>query len=270
MTPEEYKKEQQRKISALKIGSTDINGYHITKIFARGDEYVIYEIESKDLVESVKVYIDNVTELDDSGIIKRYNSIRIKFVELKGLFYKVVDKTTIKTIVSQILVHGLTEKPDEANNQFDNLKTEINKDYKEQFANRLRLLFSSLTLSLILILFATLTYYYKWFSEYIHIKNLIFIAAAGSIGGFFSLSLGLKKIVCEKDVDKILYIIYGSERIIISILSSTIIYFAIKAEVIFGKCNTMDNPIIGYVLFAFLAGFSETLIPNLMTKLEKE
>lgn len=221
-------------------------------------------------MESVKVYIDNVTVLDDSGIIKRYNSIRIKFVELKGLFYKVVDKTTIKTIVSQILVHGLAEKPEEANSQFDTLKIEINKDYKEQFANRLRLLFSSLTVSLILILFAILTYYNKWFYELPHIKNLIFIAAAGSIGGFFSLSSGLKKIVCEKDVNKYLYMIYGAERIIVAILASTIIYFAIKAEVIFGKCNTMNNPIIGYVLFAFLAGFSETLVPNLMTKLEKE
>jgi hypothetical protein len=266
----EYKKEQQKNISALKVGASDINGYHITKVFARGDEYVIYEIESKDLVESVKVNIDNVTETDESGIIKRYNSIRVKFVEIKGLLYKVVDKTTIKTIIAQILAHGLTEKPEEANTQFDNLKAEINKEYKDQFANRLRLLFSSLSVALIFIVIAVLTHYNKWFNDYTHIKYLIFVTTAGSIGGFFSLSIGLKKIICEKDVNKCLYLIYGAERIVIAVLASTIIYFAIKSDVLFGTCNKMDNPLIGYILFSFLAGFSETLVPSLMTKLEKE
>jgi hypothetical protein len=191
----EYKKEQQKRMSALKVGASDINGYHITKVFARGDEYVIYEIESKDLAESVKVYIDNVTETDESGIIKSYNSIRVKFVEIKGLLYKVVDKTTIKTIIAQILAHGLTEKPEEANTQFDSLKIEINKEYKDQFANRLRLLFSSLAVALIFIVLAVLTHYNKWFNDYTHIKFLIFVTTAGSIGGFFSLSTGLKNFI---------------------------------------------------------------------------
>jgi hypothetical protein len=65
-------------------------------------------------------------------------------------------------------------------------------------------------------------------------------------------------------------VIYGAERIVIAILASTIIYFAIKSDVLFGTCNKMDNPLIGYILFSFLAGFSETLVPSLMTKLEKE
>ncbi len=266
----EYKKAQQKRMSLYIVGGTDINGYHITKIFARGDEYVIYEIETSDLVESIKVYIDNITELDDSGVVKRYNSIRVKFVEIKGLLYKVVDKSTIKTVIAQILAHGLIEKPEEANTQFDKLKSAISIEYNEQFANRLRLLFSSLMVTLIFITIAVLIYYHNCFRDYIHIRNLIFVSTAGSIGGFFSLSYSLKKVVCDKDVNKYLYIVYGAERIVIAILASTIIYFAIKSNVVFATCNDMDNPLIGYILFSFLAGFSETLVPSLMTKLEKE
>lgn len=257
-------------MAAFKSGGTDANGNRIVKIFARGDEYVIYEIKSKDLVETVKIYIENTTENDDSGIIKRYNLIRIKFVEIKGLLYKVIDKSTIKTVISQILAHGITEKPDEANTQFDTLKIQINRDYSEQFTNRLKLLFSSLFLSLLIITLAALTYYYKWFSAHNYIKDLIFVSAAGSIGGFFSLSVGLKKIVCEKEVSSFLYVVYGLERIIISIFASTIIYFAIKAELIFGTYNKAANPLVGYIVLSFLAGFSETLVPNLMKKIEKE
>jgi|JI9StandDraft_1071089.scaffolds.fasta_scaffold227214_2 hypothetical protein len=54
MTPEEYKSEQQKRASALKVGSKDQSGYSIKKIYGRGDEYVIYEIDSPDVVEFSK------------------------------------------------------------------------------------------------------------------------------------------------------------------------------------------------------------------------
>jgi hypothetical protein len=273
MTPEEekeYKEKQKIRISALKAGALDQNANSIVKIFGRGDEYVVYEIESKEIVESVKVYIDNVTEKDESKVIERYNKIRIKFVEIKGYLYKSVDKSAIKTIIAQILIHGIIENPDEAIRQFEDLKEQIDKDYKEQFSNKMRLLFSSLSLTILLIIFSILTNYCKWFSATEHLKNLIFVCTAGSIGGFFSISMGLKKIICEKEVGPGLYVAYGIERVIISILAATIIYFAIKADVIFGNFNSISNPLIGYILIAFVAGFSETLVPNLMKKLEKE
>jgi hypothetical protein len=269
-TPEEYKLEQQKRISSLKINSLDQSDNKILRILGRGDEYVIYEIESNDLVDTIKVCIDNVTEKDDSGIIKNYNEIRIKFVEVKGYLYKVVDKSAIKSIIAQILIHGITENPTEANKQFDALKITIDTQYKEQFSNKIKLLFSALFLTLLLIVFSISTYYNKYFYDYIHIKNLIFICTAGSVGGFFSISIGLKKIICEKEVSNWLYITYGFERIIISILASTIVYFGIKTDLFFGSINSLTSPIIGYILIAFAAGFSETLIPNLLTKIETE
>lgn len=64
--------------------------------------------------------------------------------------------------------------------------------------------------------------------------------------------------------------IYGVERMTISILAAAISYFAIQTELIFGLAKNISNPLIGYLFFSILAGFSETLVPNILTKIEKE
>jgi hypothetical protein len=269
MTPEEYKEEQKLRIANYKVGEKEANGYTITKVFGRGDEYVVYEIDTKDLVDSLKVWIDTKVE-EDKVPINHYNAVRAKFSEVKGLLYKVVDKTTIKTIISHILINAITGNPDKANTQFDDLVLQINKEYKEQFDNRLRLLISALLFSALLIGIAIFTYFNGCLKQHLHIRNLIFITAGGSVGGFFSISIGVNKIVTEKDVSVWLYILYGIERIVVAIMASTIVYFAIQADFVFSVCKKMENPLIGYVTFSILAGFSETLVPNLLTKLEKE
>lgn len=269
MTPEEYKEEQKKRLAKFKVGEKDANGYSITKVFGRGDEYVVYEIDTKDLVDSLKVWIDTKVE-EDKVPINHYNSVRAKFSEVKGLLYKVVDKTTVKTVISHILINAITGNPDKANIQFDELITQINKEYKEQFDNRLRLLISALIFAVILIALAVYTYYSNSFEQYYHIRNLIFVTASGSVGGFFSISIGVNKIVTEKDVSLWLYILYGIERITVAILAATIVYFAIQADLVFSVCKKMTSPLIGFVTFSILAGFSETLVPNLLSKLEKE
>ena len=97
-----YKEQQKQDLAKYKIGEKDSNGYTITKIFGRGDEYVVYEIDTKDLVDSLKVWIN--TQIEENTVpIDNYNKVRAKFSEVKGLLYKVVDKTTTKTIIAQIL-----------------------------------------------------------------------------------------------------------------------------------------------------------------------
>lgn len=264
-----YKEEQKQDLAKYKIGEKDSNGYTITKIFGRGDEYVVYEIETNDLVDSLKVWINTKIE-EDTVPIDNYDKVRAKFSEVKGLLYKVVDKTTTKIIIAQIIINAIRGSFAEANTQFDTLIQKIHKEYKEQFKNRMRLLLSALGLTILMVFIAVFTYYNGCYKKFEHIHNLIYVLAGGSIGGFFSLSIGLNKLVCEQDVDWWLYILYGLERITIALLASVIMYFAIKCDLAFGICKEMDNPLIGYVFFGILAGFSETLVPNLLTNIEKE
>ena len=139
MTEEElkFKEEQIARMKSFSVGGKDILGNTISRIFSKGDEYVVYEIKTKELSDSIKIFIDPIKE-DEKEIEDYFCAVRQKFTEIKGLLYKVVDDTSIKVRISHILSHAITGKPDEANTQFDTLISEINNEYNNQFNNRLR------------------------------------------------------------------------------------------------------------------------------------
>ena len=121
----QYKENQRKRLASYIVGSKDINGEIITKIFARRDEYVIYEIRTKNISDSIKVYIDTETEEDKKGLIDNYNSVLAKYTEIKGLLYKVVDDTSLKGRIGHILSNAISGNVADANIQFDKLKVEI-------------------------------------------------------------------------------------------------------------------------------------------------
>lgn len=267
MTPEDYKAKQKEKMESHKIGSLDISGNTITKIFSKGDEYLVYEIKTKELSDSIKVRIDTILEKDPEPI-NNFAMVREKFTQLKGLLYKVVDDTSIKARIGHILSHAITGNPDEANTQFDILIKEINTEYSNQSSHRIKYLLTTVLILLIEISFATLTYCNSWFKELNLIRHFIFISTAASIGGFISITRRLKQTVFEKDVSPFLYVFYAIERMLIALLAGVIVYFAIKSNLVFGIVKDLEQPIFGYLIFSVVAGFSETLIPSLLIKLE--
>lgn len=264
-----YKENQRKRMASFVVGSKDPHGNYITKIFSKADEYIIYEIKTTNLSESLRVQIDTKIEIDNT-LLDLFNEVRVNFAQLKGLLYKVNDDTSIKTRIAHIISHALSGKTDEANKQFESLTEEINKEYGDQFNHRLRYLITILCTTTFFIGYSIYIYYNSLYLSKIEIKNFIFIATAGAIGSFLSVSRRLRKTIFEKGVHSASYIIYGLERTCISIFSSIIIYFAIKSNLIFGLSNELEKPILAYIVFGVVAGFSETLVPNLLIKLERE
>jgi hypothetical protein len=271
MTTEEkkYKEDQQKRMDFYMVGKKTPSGEMITKILSRGDEYVIYEIQTKTPSDSIKMQIDTIAETDQKPL-ERFNEVRVNFSKIKGLLYKVYDDSSLKVRIAHILSHALSGKTTEANTQFNDLIKEINTEYSNQFKHRLRYLITIIMITIGLISLSINIYYYKRYADMTQVRTLVYILTGGSIGGFLSVSRRLRKTVFEKDVNKYLYIIYGFERMFISMLGALIIYFAIESNLAFGIVNELNKPIYGLVLFAIVAGFSETLIPNLLIRLEKD
>jgi len=265
----DYKVKQKEELDKYKVGALDSNDYKIINIFGEGDEYVIYEIETNHFVNSVKVFIKTLNE-DDKTPIQNYSNVRAKFTEVKSLLYKVVDKQATKTIIAHILINAILGRVDLAHMQFDQLIKQINLEYKEQFDNRIKFLFSALAFTILIIYICISIYYRGLFNNYNHIHNLFFVICGGCMGGFFSISIGINKLICEKDVGNWVYYLFGLERIIVAILAASIIYFAIQCDLAFSFCKKLDNPVIGYLFFGILAGFSESLVPNLLSDTEKK
>jgi len=62
-------------------------------------------------------------------------------------------------------------------------------------------------------------------------------------------------------------VLYGFERMVISICGSIIVLLAIKGGLAFEFAN---KSLFSSLLISVAAGFSETLIPNLLVKIESD
>lgn len=101
--------------------------------------------------------------------------------------------------------------------------------------------------------------------------NFIKIAMFGSLGGFISLNVRLKKIEFEIFENMWSYILVSVYKLAFAMVSSIISFFLIESELLFSVLkNGGDNyRYLAYVV-ATLAGFSESLLPNIFSNFEKE
>jgi len=90
----------------------------------------------------------------------------------------------------------------------------------------------------------------------------------GSLGGFISVSISLKRLDLDYDFYNWSQTVYGLFRIVISIISAIIAYVLLKSGFVFSNIST-DNYYMYYAVAVF-AGFSETWIPNTLKKIESK
>jgi len=268
--PEEeknYKEKQREKMDSYVVGEKDTLGYTIAEVHIKAKDYIVYEIETNILSKSLKVMLCPEVE-GNPEFRNRYNEIIDKLTIIKGLLHKVIDAALIKSQIASILSMALNGDPEKANKNFDALIKKINDEYRRRFKKKLCYLITTCSITALLILFSIFTYYCNSFPNKITI--LIFIVTSGAIGGFVSVSGGLRKNIFEEEIKTYLYVIYGFERIFISIVSAVIVYFAIKSNLIFGITEELENSTLVYIVFGVVAGFSETFVPSLLEKLERK
>ncbi len=265
-----YKEDQQKRMATYTVGKKDSSGNEILSIYIHSDEFVIYEIKTTNLTESLKVKIDTELEDDPNGIIKNYTQIRPFFTEFKGVIYKIQNYSSYKSIAAHLISHALYGSPEDASAKFSKLIEEVNSQYAEQFKYRLYYLITALSFVLFNILASIVIYLTHALDSFLQLRNLIFCAAGGSIGGFISLSRKLKEMIFEKDVKRYMFIAYAVERIFISMFAAIVAYFAIESNLILGVVKQLKQNIFAYIVFAVAAGFSETLIPNLLIRFEEK
>lgn len=126
-------------------------------------------------------------------------------------------------------------------------------------------LISCLGVVLIAIILSYLLNKYKFIPEII--PHFIIMTYA-AIGGFLSTAKDLRKIHIDSSDFGWFQVFYGSTRILISMFSGLIIYVLVKSEIVLPNLNHENNIYVVYIL-AIAAGFSESMIPNLLKKVEK-
>ncbi|MBN1183868.1 MAG: hypothetical protein JXB49_16365 [Bacteroidales bacterium] len=98
-----------------------------------------------------------------------------------------------------------------------------------------------------------------------YLKIMLF----GSMGGFISVSFSLKKLSLDTSFYNWSHSVYGISRILIASMCAIIIYVLIKSGVFLSQYNSEDNMFV-YYIFAVIAGFSETFLPNILRNIENK
>ncbi len=122
---------------------------------------------------------------------------------------------------------------------------------------------------LLIVLSTVVKNYEFFFGKFIYQKIIIlfYIACFGSIGGFLSISINIKKIKFNPHEKKRTYILNSIIRMSIAVVAGLVSYILLKSNFINGIIEKNINNYTYYSI-AILSGFSEKFIPNLLNKVE--
>ncbi|MDO6447184.1 hypothetical protein Q4493_15540 [Colwellia sp. 1_MG-2023] len=270
MTPEEIEAKRQENFDMIAIGKKDPNGNTVYGVYTKGDEFAIYSTDSLNTIKGIRVRIDTKDPNDDEPIMN-FQSIKGEFDKLKHVSDRCTDPSYAARAAHAISV-AIYGDPEEAKRILQEIYKNIEDSYKERVIGKL--IYMSGTFLLAFIVCSLSLYLYLCQPPFIVQDRTIFYelvltAAMSTLGGIISISKNINSISVDKGLGKIPYFIYGIERSIFSIVGGVFVYFLIGSNLLFGFISDLDNSIYGILVFGFLAGFSETLVPNALSNIEE-
>lgn len=263
---EDYEKETKEKMAKFVVGGTDTIGNTIKRIFCKGDEFVIYDIDGVSSIESIRVFIRSENKYDEE-LEKNYQLIREELSKFKSALYKTNADLSYKCRAANAVSVALSGNKDVsmAKILLESTTKEALDEYKEIQCGRLWYLCGALVFTLITTSVALSFYLFRTSDFALTNQGLIlfvYASAFAAFGGLLSISIKLKEILIEKALDNINYAIYGAQRLLFSILAGFAVVVLIKSRIVFADLMINGNNLYALMAMCYLAGFSETLIPN--------
>lgn len=138
----------------------------------------------------------------------------------------------------------------------------------------LHYLLGSIAVVLIIIIllgFIYLVAQFKGDKSFDSILILFQVAACGALGGSLSVARGVRKLEIDPDSHWAMNALTGGSRILIAIVGSLFVYFEIASKLILGTLFLSGDE-LPYAIYAFsiVAGFSESFVPNILSKVSVE
>lgn len=266
-----YQEKQKEDLALYVIGGIDGSGNTINKIFAKGDEYVIYEVVGLPPIESIKVRIHTLIE-ENMVPILNFQKVKDSFDRIKSVLYKTGADSSYKQRAASAIVSAIYGEIEEAKKQFANIENDANEDYKQKIYGRLFYLLGATILTLTLSATCILSYLYR--TELLFINNpkitsIINSISFSTLGGLISVSYNAREVIGQRAISYWMYSVYGIERQIIAIIAGIASYILIKSGIFLPGFSEGKSGELFMASICFLSGFSEKLIPRFMERLEK-
>jgi len=227
----------------------------IEEIFSVHTDYIIYKAKG-----DYKI----IDYADETSLIYEKNLNKLAFLRAK-LDACLSNKSAYKRFRNQIAIfykQCLLGNEDVANKLYDKIINDAN--LFKYYTARLIYMFSCVIALAILLS----SCYFLRHNSYINFSPLFLkVMIFGGLGGFISVAISIKKIDLDVDFFNWSQLVYGILRIIIAIICAIILYILIKSGFLLKE---FQNQKYVFFLFAIVAGFSETFVPNILKKVESK
>lgn len=267
---DKYEQDRLEKLNSIAIGGKDKSGREVYAVYAKGDEFAIYSIGKEGTIRQIAIYI-GTKDPDDEKLINNFQSVKGELDKLKSISEKASDNS-FSARVAHALSVAILGDPQKAKNILDEIQKDIIESYKEKVVGKLIYITGTFLVAAIIGAFALYLYICQpalIVESRSAFYEITLLCAFSTFGGLISVSRGLTKIDVEKGLGHLPYFLHGIERNVFSVIGGAFIYVLIKSNLLFGFVVSLDNQFHGLMVFGFLAGFSETLIPNALKNLEE-
>ena len=235
-----------------------INGHEIKSIFASANNYIVYS--AKQSRKAVSFFHRGYPE-------DTFRPVAALLTQINGMRKRLSNCNRYNSNVAAAYVECLSRNPENAIQILETVKQQIERDFiHEAKIGYLKIFLGLILLNVSISLFF---FYTKNYIQYDLLREYFTVATFGSFGGFLSTMYKINRLSFENEDNKSLLFFLSISRVILSMLSSVIIYILIKSNIILGILNKAEN-IYVYYIFAVVAGFSETFIPDILKKIERK
>lgn len=249
-------------VKKIKVGEIDSSGNRIVNVLSAKNEFVLYEIDSEIPENRLRILIDGHTDKREREIVEKFNKVKKDYVKAKGLLYKSSNMVSMQNRVAHTLSTILSSNSSDYDNHLNELIDEIMNEHKSIIRRKL-----SFIVFLLIMFTSSSILFYAFHNDpnrLIRLASSIFFAS--TLGSIFSISFSLKNIIFDPDISVIYYIVVGLERNLLSFLSSIIAFVGVKSGIILSSFNIEGDNIYRLLFIMLIAGFSERLIPNILSK----
>jgi hypothetical protein len=265
-----------------KVGEKDLSGAEITNIYASTRQFVVYEAGAQ-----VRYLLPDAFEVA--------KKLRLKIAELGGLRASIEDLRCDPTLSANEKMRAARETAWALALAFENEEAAAAgepKDILTRVDARLRSLVRShyrkkycmanlaafVVVELALIALAILGNF-LYAAENVFHRYAIY-GCFGALGAFLSVTTGIRSIDIDINLSRWEHVFAGATRILIGVVGAIVIGLALDSRLIdptFGNAPADANTPPGALearfalklILAFIAGFSESLVPNLLRRGEK-
>ncbi|MBN3561421.1 hypothetical protein [Aliamphritea spongicola] len=244
----------------------DAYGNQISHVFVKRQLFMVYQIDDADINNSLRVYISENPRSQD--IDKRYSYIRHLYFNAKGLLARSPNlnamKYRIAKTVEDCLKNDALDK-ETAEQTFKHLIHIIEEEYAKATKNRFYYLLPHFVTVPVLFLVCLQLMDQRSPDNEWWVIFTSFLAAA--LGGFMSVLKNASTLNFYEYSQKRKYVFLGAERLLLSFVAAAIAFIVLKSGAVVAL--TGFDSYWQVMLVLVVAGFSETLVPGILQKMEK-